>query len=86
MSEPIDNEEDLGEPVSELRLLSEPSPDGFFSRVRDSIGRRLLVGDVVDFGIPVMLATMMEYIAVLFSVFGVSGPEQEEKEDHERHK
>ncbi len=75
--------EDLGEPVSELQTLVTPVPEGFFSRVQNTIRRRELAADMTRFSIWTPALVFMEYIAAFFSAFGPQSTSDSDSEENE---
>ena len=75
MTDPtLDNDaDDLGEPVAELRLLRDDVPAGFLDRIRNSIHRRSLAGDLTRFSIWAPATVFLEFLASLFDALGRPG-------------
>ena len=59
-------DEDLGEPIRLLANHSVPPPPLLMSRVRGSIFRRTLAGDITRFATWGPFTTLMELLKVLF--------------------
>jgi len=61
---------DLGEPIDELRELSVPLDPRFAQRVRGSIERRLLAGELLGLAWAAPLSVLMELLRAPFELFG----------------
>lgn len=59
-SEPPDD--DLGEPVAELRDVALPLTDRFTERVRGRIERRVLTGDILELFWSAPLTMLLEFL------------------------
>ena len=70
----------LGEPIHELAELVETPTAGFAGRVRNSILRRGLTSDLVDYAWTGPLRVFWEYVEMLFGLFGHHASGKEEKE------
>lgn len=68
---------ELGEPVGELRLLAESATPGFLGRIRNSINRRLLAAEAVDFSFTALFQTFFEYLKAMIEAFDFHGDRQE---------
>jgi hypothetical protein len=66
--EPIDDTE-MGEPVAELRTLSLDVDDRLGRRVRGSIERRVLAGDLLGLAWNAPLMILLEFIRAPFELF-----------------
>jgi len=74
------NDIDTGEPIRELRELTEAPRAGFLQRVRNSIHRRVLAADTIDFSLHVLLVTLREYLNLFMqTLFGATTEESERK-------
>lgn len=62
-------DDDLGDPIAELRALDLRPPDGFVPRVRNAIQRRLFTGQVIDFGLRPLGEFLMEYVVMFTELF-----------------
>lgn len=63
-----DEEDELGEPIAELRDLGEPMAPGFRRRLHHRIERRQLAGDVTTLFWEAPVAWTVEMLRVLFGV------------------
>ena len=70
-----DDEVDPGEPIRRLADLSEPAPPDLRTRVRNSIRRRHLIGDVLDFSVFAPGAVLVTYLSGLFDALVGGRPE-----------
>ncbi|MCB9535421.1 MAG: hypothetical protein H6704_04085 [Myxococcales bacterium] len=61
-----DEEDELGEPIAELRDLGEPMAPGFRRRLHRRIERRQLAGDVTTLFWEAPVAWTVEMLRVLF--------------------
>ena len=71
---------DLGEPIHELAELVEVPTAGFAGRVRNSILRRGLTSDLMDYAWTGPLRVFWEYLEMLFGILGGHTTGKEEKE------
>ena len=62
-------EEDMGEPVEELRMLAEDPTGGFLARLRGAIRRRDLSAQIAGLGWGGLGTVFMEFLEIVFSVF-----------------
>jgi hypothetical protein len=76
---PDDEDTELGRPIAELRELDEGPAPGFLRRIRNSINRRRLAGDAVDFGIGAYFQTFFEFLKAALESLG--GPPRKREED-----
>jgi hypothetical protein len=67
--EPIPEDADMGPPLAELHDLQLPVGEGFPGRVRNSINRRLLGGDLVELAWRGPVAVVVELIQIPFGWF-----------------
>lgn len=65
-----DEDATLGEPVDELKLLSESPDPGLLGRVRNSINRRNLVADSLDLTLVTLCETFFEYLKTTIQALG----------------
>jgi hypothetical protein len=70
---------DPGEPIRLLADLEEPVSAGLRKRVQNSIRRRHLVGDLLDFTLSTPGMVLLTYVTGLFG--GVGGPATEANGD-----
>jgi hypothetical protein len=68
-----DDEVDLGEPIRLLADLEEPAPSRLRARVRNSIRRRHLAGDLLDFSVFAPGKVLLTYVTGLFEAL-MGGP------------
>jgi hypothetical protein len=62
--------DDLGPPAIELQqLVSDPSP-GFFDRIRTSIDRRVLTGQLFEQAWTAPLTVFLEFVGAVFGLIG----------------
>ena len=66
-------EADLGEPIAELRMLDEPAPSGFLSRLLSSLRRRDLSSQLATLGWFAMGAVVIEFVRMVYSLFESGG-------------
>lgn len=72
--------EDLGDPIEELRELSQEPPGGFVRRIHGAIQRRVLAGHLLDLGWSAPLTVLREYVDVLVtSLRGDAGREVDKR-------
>ena len=66
-NEPPSDDEDsgLGTPIAELADLREDPREGFISRIRGGINRRVLVAEAVDFSLTCFFQSFMDYISLI---------------------
>ncbi len=76
------HEPDTGEPISELTELLEPPPAGFHTRIHNSIQRRILVGETIDFSLSGLFQTLLSYLMIPLELLG--GFLGEDKKPEER--
>lgn len=62
------SDDDLGEPIAELRQLSLTVDERFGSRVRGGIERRVLTGHFLDLLWTGPLAVLLEFVAIAFGL------------------
>jgi hypothetical protein len=62
-------DEDLGEPIAELRTLDEPAPDGFLNRLLASLRRRDLSSHFATFSWSAMGTVVIEFVRMIYSLF-----------------
>lgn len=65
---PTENDEDLGEPIQELRDLTVSVGDQFDRRVRGAIERRLLAGELLSLAWTAPLTTLVELLRAPFEM------------------
>jgi hypothetical protein len=68
-----DDDIDPGEPIEDLAGFEEETGDGFLSRIRGRINRRMLASQSVDLNIKFFMDTVRDYILVIFEVFQGAG-------------
>lgn len=71
---------ELGEPIHELAELVEIPTAGFANRVRNSILRRGLTSDLMDYAWTGPLRVFWEYLEMLFGLFSGHASGKEKKE------
>ena len=73
-------DEELGEPLAELRNLAEEPSGGFVRRIHGAIQRRVLTGHLLDLGWSAPLTILREYVNVIAeSLRGQGNREDEER-------
>ena len=77
---PDRDDQDLGQPVSELRELLDAPGSGFLARVRGSIHRRLFAGDAVDFVFKAFFAVLFDYLDLVMRALVGARPSAKEKD------
>jgi len=65
----LDEPEDLGEPIEELRLLDEVPSTGFATRLRNALRRRNLSSQMVTLSWTGLGTVILEFFQVMFSIF-----------------
>ncbi len=76
------SDEELGEPIAELADYSVPPPTYLMPRVRHSIFRRTLAGDVTRFATWGPITALMELLRAVFeSLRGTAGDTQNDGTD-----
>ena len=70
------SEEEMGDPVEELRLLAETPSSGFLTRFRNTLWRRDLGSKIVGFGWGGLSAVFMEFLEIVFSVFDTTNRDE----------
>ena len=71
-------EEDLGEPIAELRDMEEQVSKGFLGRVLSKLQRRSLVGHFATMAWTASALALFEFLGVIFSIFDPgTSPEKE---------
>ena len=68
-NEGVLDEEDLGEPVAELRDLEESVSRGFLGRVLSKLQRRSLVGHLATMAWTASALAFFEFLGMIFSFF-----------------
>ena len=72
------DEEDLGEPISELRELEDVVSVGFLGRVLSKLRRRSLVGHLATMAWTASALAFFEFLGMIFSIFDPGkSPEKE---------
>ncbi len=71
---PLDDEDSaLGAPVAELLALRDVPREGFLTRIRSGINRRITVAEVVDFSLTGFFQSFMDYLTMLLQSLGGGG-------------
>jgi len=70
--------EDLGEPIRELRDLSTEVSHGFLGRVLSGLQRRSLVGHLATMAWTASALAFFEFLTMIFSVFDPGTPGEKE--------
>lgn len=70
--------EDLGEPIRELRGLSTEVSSGFLGRVLSGLRRRSLVGQFATMAWTASALAFFEFLTMIFSVFDPGTPGEKE--------
>lgn len=74
------DDQDLGQPVTELRELVDPPSSGFLARVRGSIHRRLFASDAADFVFQAFFAVLFDYLDLVMRALAGARPSTKEKD------
>ena len=74
----LPDEEDLGEPIEELRDFEEEVPTGFFARILSSLRRRRLGSEFATLGWSGLAEVFLEFLRIIHSLFQASGTEEGE--------
>lgn len=69
-------EDEMGDPVEELRMLEEDPAGGFLTRLRSAIQRRDLGAQLAGFGWGGLGAVFMEFLEIVFSVFDTTNRDE----------
>ena len=72
----VREDEDLGEPVSELLELAEEPSAGFLSRIVSSIQRRNLASNFATLAWSAAAVALFEFLRMIFSAFEPRGSRQ----------
>jgi len=64
------SDESMGEPIAALLGHAMPAPSGLMPRVRNSIFRRTLAGDVTRFAAWGPITALLELLRAIFESFG----------------
>lgn len=64
-----DDDIDPGEPIEDLAGFEEETAEGFLSRIRGRINRRMLASQTLDLNIKFFMDAVRDYILVIFEVF-----------------
>ena len=80
--EGIEGEEDLGEPIAELRDMDESVSRGFVGRVLSKLQRRSLVGHFATMAWTASALAFFEFLGMIISIFDPGkSPEKEGPSD-----
>jgi len=71
---------DTGEPIEMLRDFAEEPTPGFLGRIRRAIQRRALVSQVADLSWTGPVLVLLEYLQLLFGLFGDRKRREEDRE------
>jgi hypothetical protein len=74
------NDVDTGAPIGVLRDLAEEPSVGFLARIRNAIQRRALVSQVADLSWFTPVLVLLEYLKLIFGMFGETRRKKEETE------
>ncbi len=77
--EGVQDHEDLGEPIAELKVMEEEASGGFLGRVLSALHRRSLVGHMATMAWTASAQALFEFLGMIFSVFE-PGDSTKEKE------
>jgi hypothetical protein len=61
---------DPGEPIGALAGFEEETGEGFLSKIRGRINRRMLASQALDLNFKFFMDTVKDYILVIFEAFG----------------
>ncbi|MFH1764207.1 MAG: hypothetical protein ABIF09_08455 [Gemmatimonadota bacterium] len=65
----VGGDDDLGEPIAELRTLEEEVGTGFIARLLSALQRRSLVGQIATMVWTASAQAFFEFLGMIFSVF-----------------
>ena len=65
-----DDIQDVGEPIAELRELSQETEPDLFERVRRKIERRSVASSFMDVAWLMPILILMEFVSMVFESFG----------------
>ena len=71
-------DEDLGEPIAELRDYAEAPSPAFLSRVLGSVRRRSLTSHLATLGWSALGQVLLSFLEMIYSLFASGEPERRE--------